>query len=111
MLVNRILIGSAAFGLSFGLSFLAERNLQRSLLTGLIAPGAYAGAVAIDDRQKQQARLKGQAIAGQLQAYEQRQVELQQALLNATAEKQQAETSLSFLQAALKQLEARIAEQ
>jgi hypothetical protein len=31
MQVKRILIGSAAFGLSFGLSFLAERNLQRSL--------------------------------------------------------------------------------
>ncbi|HEY9858484.1 MAG TPA: tellurite resistance TerB C-terminal domain-containing protein, partial [Candidatus Obscuribacterales bacterium] len=111
MQVKRILIGSAAFGLSFGLSFFSERNLQRSLVTGLIAPGAYAGAVALDDRQKRQARLKGQAIAGQLQAYEQRQVELQQALLTATAEKQQAETSLSFLQTDLDQLQARIAEQ
>ncbi len=108
MLVNRILLGSAAFGLSFGLSFAAERNVQRSLLTGLIAPGAYAGAVALDDRQKRRVKLAGQAIAGQLQAAEQRQAELEQALLTATADKQAAETSLSYLQTEIEQLKAQI---
>lgn len=108
MLVNRILLGSAAFGLSFGLSFAAERNVQRSLLTGLIAPGAYAGAVALDDRQKRRVKLAGQAIAGQLQAAEQRQAELEQALLTATTKKQAAETSLSYLQTEIEQLKAQI---
>jgi len=44
-------------------------------------------------------------------AYTQRQAELQPASLTAILEKQQAETNLIFLQADLKQLQARIAEQ
>lgn len=108
MLANRILLGSAAFGLSFGLSFLAEQNLRRSLMIGLIAPAAYASTVAVEDRQRRSVRLKAQTDVGQLQEFEQQRLALSQSLVSAAAEKQQAETSLSYLQTQIEQIQTQI---
>jgi len=51
MVVNKIILGSVAFGVSFSLGLLASQDLGKALLSGIVTvPAAYAGAAITDNR-------------------------------------------------------------
>lgn len=110
--VNQIFFGSVAFGVSFGIGLLANRDLNKALLTGAITiPATYAGAVITDKRRTNQEKLLRGSLRNQVQELEQQQIKLHQTLSAKTAELQKKETNRNFLQTELGQLQNQIAEQ
>ncbi len=94
MLKNRFLLGSLAFGLSFGISLVTTRDVGKAVTTGLTTlPATIIAAIVVDRRFQQQANSRIAAIKGQLRALQKRRSELYQSLVAMQAEKNQAVTS------------------
>ncbi|PIG92569.1 hypothetical protein [Gloeocapsopsis sp. IPPAS B-1203] len=105
MVSNRIILGAVAFGVSFGISFLSNRNANRALLTGLISlPATYAAAIVVDKRHKQHELLVLSSQRQRIQELEAQEINLNQILSNGSFKKQELENSISYLQSQCNQL-------
>ncbi len=112
MVKNRLLLGSVAFIVGFGLSLLMNRDMKTALLTGLITvPAAFSGIVAAEYKQRTQQKLAVTALQSQIYQLERWKTQLNQSLYAIAAEKQRTETNLNFLKIELSQLHTQIAEQ
>ncbi|MBD2538321.1 tellurite resistance TerB C-terminal domain-containing protein [Coleofasciculus sp. FACHB-SPT36] len=90
---NRILLGLIAFGVSFFLSLIANRDFPKALVTGLITlPATYAGAIVVQIKQRKQKFFLQNEI---------------QAIYD---ERQNLEDDLYYLESNLNQLHGQIAE-
>ncbi|HEY9633862.1 MAG TPA: tellurite resistance TerB C-terminal domain-containing protein [Coleofasciculaceae cyanobacterium] len=97
--VNQILLGSVAFSVSFGLGLLANRDLNKALLAGVITvPAAYAGVVIVDKRRLKQEKWARVSLLNQIQELEEEENQLYQSLYAATSTRQQIEASINALQ-------------
>ncbi|MFE1744651.1 tellurite resistance TerB C-terminal domain-containing protein [Coleofasciculus sp. H7-2] len=90
---NRILLGSIAFGVSFFLSLIANRDFPKALVTGLITvPATYAGAIVVQIKQKKQKFF----LQNEIQAI--------------SGERQNLEDDIYYLESSLNQLHVQISE-
>jgi chromosome segregation ATPase len=90
---NRILLGSIAFGVSFFLSLIANRDFPKALVTGLITvPATYAGAIVVQIKQKKQKFF----LQNEIQAI--------------SEERQNLEDDIYYLESSLNQLHGQISE-
>lgn len=110
-LANRILLGSVAFGVSFGLGLLANRNLNQALLAGIITvPATYIGVAIADKRRAYQERLLRSSLQIQIQDLEAEEAQLYQSLSAATATRHEVEASINALQSERSYLLNRVSE-
>ncbi len=99
MVVNKIILGSVAFGVSFSLGLLASQDLGKALLSGIVTvPAAYAGAAIADNRRVKHERLIRSSFEEQIHALETHQVQLHQSISVATATRQEVGATIDALQ-------------
>ena len=109
---NRLLLGSVAFGVSFCLSLLVNRNIKTAFLTGLITvPATFSGVVAVNRKQKGQLSLTLTPLQIKIHQLERWEAQLNQFVLELAAEKHRTEANISFLKTEFRQLHIQIAEQ
>jgi chromosome segregation ATPase len=109
--VNRILLGSVAFSVSFVLGLLANRDINKALLTGVITvPGTYAGSAIAEKRRIYQEKLLRGSLQNQIQELEEEESQLYQSLASATATRQEVEASINALQGERSQLLNRVSD-
>lgn len=109
--VNRILLGSVAFSVSFVLGLVANRDINKALLTGVITvPGTYAGAAIVEKRRIYQEKLLRGSLQNQIQELEEEESQLYQSLAAATATRQEVEASINALQSERSQLLNRVSD-
>lgn len=112
MLKNRLLLSSVAFGVSFCLSLLVNRDIKTALRTGLITvPATLCGVVVGNRKHRTQHQSTLTALQTQIPQLERRESELKQSLLASAAEKQRTEVNLNVLKPELNQLYIQITEQ
>ena len=110
-LVNQLLLGSIAFGISFILGLLAQRNLAKALLTGVITvPACYSAASVVNRRRRQQEKQTHYSLSSQIQLLERKETQLYQTLASAADIKQELEASIHALQVERNQLLHRVSE-
>ena len=110
-LVNQLLLGSIAFGISFILGLLAQRNLAKALLTGGITiPACYSAATVVNRRRRQQEKQTHYSLSSQIQLLERKETQLYQTLASAADIKQELEASVHALQVERNQLLYRVSE-
>lgn len=87
MVKNRLLLlGSVAFGVSFGLSLLVNRHIKTAFLTGLITvPATFSGVVAVNRKQKTQQKRTLTALQAQIHRLKKRETQMNQSLLASAA--------------------------
>lgn len=108
---NRFLLGSVAFGVSFLLGLLANRDITKALLTGVIAiPATYTGAMIADKRRIYQEKLLRGSLQNQIEELVEEQTQLYQSLAAATATRQEVEASINALQSERSHLLSRVSE-
>lgn len=108
---NRILLGSVAFSVSFVLGLLANRDINKALLAGIITvPGTYAGAAIVEKRRIYQEKLLRGSLQNQIQELEEEEHQLYQSLAAATATRQEVEASINALQGERSQLLNRVSD-
>lgn len=112
MVKNCLLLGSVAFGVSFSLSVLVNRDIKTALLTGLITvPASFSGLVAVNRRQRTQRHRTLTALQTQIHQLKKRETQLNQFFSANATEKQRAEVDLNFLKTELSQLYIQTSEQ
>ncbi|NEQ25514.1 MAG: hypothetical protein F6K28_41925, partial [Microcoleus sp. SIO2G3] len=112
MLINRILLGSVAFGVSFVVGLLANPGkMDKALITGALAGTAgVAGALVTDKQRTKREKLYKNSLSAQIQELEGHQTQLQQSLSSVAASKKEAEASIDALQVERGQLMGRVSE-
>ena len=111
MVNNRFLLGSVAFGVSFGLSFLTNRDMGKAFSTGLITlPAALFAMVVVENRRSSQAKSTLAFLNTQIRALQRQGEDLQDLLLDLTDERQEVAAHLSSLQAQAQQAKQQISE-
>lgn len=109
--VNRILLSSVAFSVSFLLGLLANRDISKALLTGIITlPATYAGVAIADRRRIYQEKLLRGSLQHQIQELQDEYTHLYQSLASATATRQEVEASINALQGERAHLLNRVSE-
>lgn len=113
MVKNRLLLlGSVAFGVSFGLSLLVNRHIKTAFLTGLITvPATFSGVVAVNRKQKTQQKRTLTALQAQIHRLKKRETQMNQSFLASAAELERTEVDLNLLQTELNQLYIQNSEQ
>ncbi|UBF29146.1 hypothetical protein K9N68_15690 [Kovacikia minuta CCNUW1] len=96
MLKSRLLLGSIAFGVSFGINFLTSRDASKALVVGLTTvPAALIAAFVVDRRSYKQAETRLAVLKSHIRTLQKRRSEAYQALVEVeSAQKEQ--TVLSF---------------
>lgn len=109
--VNQILVGSIAFGASFVLGLMQNRDLNKALLTGGITGFVtFVGAAMVDNRRTQHQLLLTASLEDDIQELEVEETHLWQSLHAASMKKQQVEASINALQSERSRLLIRVAE-
>jgi chromosome segregation ATPase len=109
--VNRMLLGSIAFSVSFGLGLLANRDLSKALLTGVITvPATYVGAAVAGKRRINQEKQIRASLQNQIEELEEEEIQIHQSLFAATVTRQEVEASINALQGERSQLLNRVSE-
>ena len=109
--VNRILLGSVAFSVSFLLGLLVNRDINKALLTGVITvPGTFAGAAIAEKRRIYQEKLLRGSLQNQIQELLEEENQLYESLASATATRQEVEASINALQGERSQLLNRVSD-
>lgn len=109
--VNRILLGSVAFSVSFLLGLLVNRDINKALLTGVITvPATYAGAAIIEKRRIYQEKLLRGSLQNQIQELLEEENQLYESLASATTTRQEVEASINALQGERSQLLNRVSD-
>ncbi|HBY77407.1 MAG TPA: hypothetical protein DEG47_10495, partial [Cyanobacteria bacterium UBA11148] len=108
-LVNRILLGAIAFGVSFGIGLFTNPN--QALLNGAITVLASYTGVLVADKQriKQEKLLKG-SLRNQIQEFQEEETRLYELVSEAIATKQELEASINALQSERSQILYRVSE-
>jgi phage shock protein A len=96
MLRSRLLLGSIAFGVSFGINFLTSRDANKAFIAGLTTvPAAVIAALVVDRRNYSHAETRLAVLKRHIRALQQRRAEAYRALVEVeTTPKEQ--TILSF---------------
>ncbi|MBD2122171.1 tellurite resistance TerB C-terminal domain-containing protein [Trichocoleus sp. FACHB-262] len=111
MVNNRFLVGSVAFGVSFGLSFLTNRHMGKAFSSGLITlPAALVAMVVVENRRSSQAKSTLAFLNTQIRALQRQGEDLQDLLLDLTDERQEVAAHLSSLQAQAQQAKLQLAD-
>ncbi|MBD1861506.1 MULTISPECIES: tellurite resistance TerB C-terminal domain-containing protein [Trichocoleus] len=111
MVNNRFLVGSVAFGISFGLSFLTNRHMGKAFSSGLITlPAALVAMVVVENRRSSQAKSTLAFLNTQIRALQRQGEDLQDLLLDLTDERQEVAAHLSSLQAQAQQAKLQLAD-
>lgn len=106
MVNNRILLGSIAFGVSFGISLIATRDLGRASLTGITTlPAVYIAAGVVNRRYHWQAENRIALLTSHIAALQQRRMETYQEFSELMAEKERVATMLNSMQLQLRQMQ------
>ncbi len=96
MLRSRLLLGSIAFGVSFGISFLTNRDANKALITGLTTlPATVIAAIVVDRRSYQQSTSRIAVLKNHIHALQKRRAEAYRALLEVESTERE-QTVLSF---------------
>lgn len=110
-LVNRIMLGSVAFCVSFGLGLLADRSWKRALLTGLITiPACYTAYFVSARRVTNQKKLLRYKLPNNLKELVSQREQLHRSLYLAHTTLKQLEASVNTLQIERTQLLGRVSE-
>ncbi|HEY9861656.1 MAG TPA: tellurite resistance TerB C-terminal domain-containing protein [Candidatus Obscuribacterales bacterium] len=111
MVNNRFLVGSVAFGVSFGLSFLTNRDMGKAFSSGLITlPAALFAMVVVENRRTSQAKSTLAFLNTQIRALQRQGEDLQDLLLDLSDERQEVAAHLSSLQAQAQQAKLQLAD-
>ncbi|HEY9906331.1 MAG TPA: tellurite resistance TerB C-terminal domain-containing protein [Thermosynechococcaceae cyanobacterium] len=106
MVNNRFLLGSIAFGVSFGITLLTSRDLSRSLFTGAVAlPGVYLATAVVDRRVRQSKENRLETLRGHILSLQQRRFEAYQEFTQMLEEKEQVAAALNSMQLQTRQLQ------
>ncbi|MBW4694581.1 MAG: hypothetical protein KME27_22765 [Lyngbya sp. HA4199-MV5] len=98
MVKQRLFLGSVAFGISFGISFLTGRDVGKAFASGVTTTvAAVAAAVVVDRQYHQQAYTRIADLKRHIHALQQRRAEAYHAYQQLEAEKEQLEVSLQTL--------------
>ncbi len=112
MAKNRLLLGSVAFGVSFCLSLLVNRDIKTAFVTGSIAvPATFSGVFAVNGKPRIKHQSTVTALQAQIYQLEEWEFELNQSLLAIATEEHRIRNNISFLKRELSQLYTQIAEQ
>lgn len=95
MVKQRLFLGSVAFGISFGISFLTSRDVGKAIASGATTTvAAVAAAVAVDRHYHQRAYTRIADLKSHIHALQQRRAETYHAYKQLETEKEQLEASL-----------------
>lgn len=98
MVKQRLFLGSVAFGISFGISFLTSRNLGTAIASGATTTvAAVAASVVVDRQHDRRAQIRIADLKNHIQALQQRRAEAYQAYVQLETEKEQLAASLNTL--------------
>ncbi|WP_421659370.1 tellurite resistance TerB C-terminal domain-containing protein [Leptothermofonsia sp. ETS-13] len=89
MLRNRLLLGFVAFGISFGISWAADRNLNRALVSGLTTlPAAVIASTLVDRQHQRKMTARIANLKGYIRTLRKQQAETYKAYVNLMAERE-----------------------
>ncbi|MBW4581846.1 MAG: hypothetical protein KME42_19950 [Tildeniella nuda ZEHNDER 1965/U140] len=98
MVKQRLFLGSVAFGISFGISFLTGRHLGNAIASGMTTTVAAVAASAVVDRQQHRhAHARIADLKNHIQALQQRRAEAYHAYKQLEAEQEQLAANLNSL--------------
>jgi hypothetical protein len=110
-ITNWLVLGSVAFGVSFFLSLILNRDIGKAMLTAVITiPATYAGSIVINKRRISHDKRFRNSLQSQIQELEVYKEDLNKYLLDALAEEQQVEASINTLQSELNYLRGQVSE-
>ncbi len=100
MLRNRLLLGFVAFGISFGISWAADRNPNRALVSGLTTlPAAVIAAALVDRQQQRKVTARMAHLKSYIRTLRKQQAETYKAYVNLVAEREQLALEFKPIQA------------
>jgi len=112
MVKNQLLLGSVVFSVSLVLSLIISQEVGTAIKTGLVTiPATFLGISAVNLKQRNQQKLILNDLQAEIYELEKWQLQLNRALQTTSAQKQQIETNINFLQVQLRQLSERTTEQ
>ncbi len=112
MVKNQLLLGSVVFSVSLVLSLIISQDVGTAIKTGLVTiPATFLGISAVNLKQRNQQKLILNDLQAEIYELEKWQLQLNRALQTTSAQKQQTETNINFLQVQLRQLSERTTEQ
>ena len=108
---NQILLGAVAFGVSFCVTLVVNRDIKQAFFTGLITvPATYSATALIHTRRINQGKKLINTLEDEVQELEDYKTELNQYLFDALAEEQEVEASINALQSELTYLRTKVVE-
>ena len=103
---NRLLLGSIAFSISFGITLLTSRDLGRALLTGATTiPAVFVSTAIVETRARQQKEGRLEMLKGHILSLQQRRFEAYQEFSQMLEEKEQVALALNSMQGQVRQLQ------
>lgn len=110
-MAKMLLLGSVAFGVSFALSLLINRDIKPALLSGLITvPATFSGVFVVNRKQRIKQKQTLTTFQSQIYQLQRQETQLNQSLYAIAAEEQRTKSNINFLKTELSQLYAQIAE-
>ena len=107
-----LLLGSVAFGVSFALSLLINRDIKPALISGLITvPATFSGVFVVNRKQRIKQKQTLTTFQSQIYQLQRQEAQLNQSLYAIAAEEQRTKSNINFLKTELNQLYPQIAEQ
>jgi len=112
MAKNWLLLGSVAFGVSFALSLLINRDIKPALISGLITvPATFSGVFFVNRKQRIKEKQTLTALQSKIYQLERRETQINQTFRAIAAEEQRTKSNINFLKTELSPLYTQIAEQ
>lgn len=110
-MAKMLLLGSVAFGVSFALSLLINRDIKPALISGLITiPATLSGVFVINRKQRIKQKQTLTTLQSQIHQLQRQETQLNQSLGAIASEQQRTKSNINFLKTELNQLYAQIAE-
>lgn len=110
-IINWLVLGSIAFGVSFFLSLMASQDFGKAFFTGIVTiPATFAGAVVIHKRRLHRERRFRNSLISQIQELEAHKEDMNQYIFDALSEEQGLEASINNLKSELNYLRTQVAE-
>jgi hypothetical protein len=108
---NWLILGSVAFGVSFCLSLLTNRDFGKAFFTGVITiPATFAGAVVIHKRRLDRERRFRNSLSSQIQELEAYKDDMNQYIVDALSEEQGLEASINNLKLELNYVRSQVSD-
>lgn len=111
MVSNRIILGTVAFSVSFGINLVTYRNVNQALLTGLTTlPATYIAALVVDKRRRNNELLVLGSRRQQIQQLEAHETGIHQFFSTASSQRQELLKNLNSLRTELNHLNYQVLE-